>query len=284
MSGSSAASSSPAAPAGRSWRRGCRTLLGSRPLGGRQHGRRHRDRRGRRLPRPRPGHLLADGRDRRGARAGGSRTTPSPSSTGWSSSARPTGSGSPTAISPPASTGREFVAEGGRRTDAQAQIARALGVEAAGPADVRGAGPHPGEDRRGLARPAGVSWSPSTPRPAVEEVEVEGIARRTPTRRGARGDRRCRGDRDRALEPGDLDRADRLHAGRARGDSAARRAGRRRQPLRGRPGGQGTDRSASCARSAARRPPPGAPRSTRGLLDGMICDPEDPDPPPEDIR
>ena len=51
---------------------------------------------------------------------------------------------------------KEFIAEGGRRTDAQAQIARALGVRGHGPADVRGAGPHSRQDRRGLAGPPAV--------------------------------------------------------------------------------------------------------------------------------
>ena len=48
---------------------------------------------------------------------------------------------------------RQFLDEGGRLTDAQAQIARALGVAAAGAADVRRAGADQGADR-GRARAA----------------------------------------------------------------------------------------------------------------------------------
>ena len=95
---------------------------------------------------------------------------------------------------------REFVAEGGRRTDAQAQIARALGRPRRRPADVRGTGPHAGQDRRGLARTCSSTWSPSTPRPRSREVEIEGIDGGRSHPRGARGDRGRRGDRDRALQ------------------------------------------------------------------------------------
>ena len=70
---------------------------------------------------------------------------------------------------------RQFLDEGGRQTDAQAQIARALGVEAAGAADVRRAGADQGADRGRAARPAGVP------------------DRRPRRARGARG--RARGDR-----------------------------------------------------------------------------------------
>ena len=51
-----------------------------------------------------------------------------------------------------------------------------------------------------------------------------------PTAEVARGARRRRGDRDRPLQPGDLDRPDPRRAGHARGDRRRRRAGRRGQP------------------------------------------------------
>ena len=43
---------------------------------------------------------------------------------------------------------RQFLDEGGRLTDAQAQIARGARRPRPGPADVRRAGPHPGPHRR----------------------------------------------------------------------------------------------------------------------------------------
>ena len=46
----------------------------------------------------------------------------------------------------------------------------------------------------------------------IEAVEVEGLARGGANAGGARGDRRRRGDRDRPVEPGDLDRPDPLGA------------------------------------------------------------------------
>ena len=49
---------------------GMQELVGRRPGGDRQHRRRHPDPRPARLPRSRPGHLLARRRDRRGARVG----------------------------------------------------------------------------------------------------------------------------------------------------------------------------------------------------------------------
>ena len=56
---------------------------------------------------------------------------------------------------------RAFVHEGGTRTGAQAQIARALGVKAQRAADERAAGSHPGQDRRRRRAASSSSWSPS---------------------------------------------------------------------------------------------------------------------------
>ena len=83
---------------------------------------------------------------------------------------------------------RQFLDDGGRLTDAQAQIARGARGRGAGAADVRRAGPDPGADRRRAARPAGVP--DRRPRRARGRgVELEGIAE---ARADARGrSRRC---------------------------------------------------------------------------------------------
>ena len=157
---------------------------------------------------------------------------------------------------------RIFVAEGGRRTDAQAQIARALGVRAAVlpmceervRTRVRTA-----EGWRGLQQYL-VAEHAQAP---VEGIEVEGIADAIPTPEVLRGDRRGRGDRDRAIQPRDLDRPDRLDRARcARRSPPQMRPWSRSVPTspgrwsRGRP-------TSSCRRWAAHPPPRGLPRSTR---------------------
>ena len=78
---------------------------------------------------------------------------------------------------------RVFVAEGGtphRRPGADRPRARSTG---GGPADVRGAGAHPGQDRRRAGAVCSSTWSPSTQRRRWRTIEVEGIADATPTPR-----------------------------------------------------------------------------------------------------
>ena len=132
------------------------------------------------------------GRDRRGARLGDPRRQLHRLRAPRRSSARRTGSASPTATSPPASTARQFLAEGGRLTDAQAQIARAARRRGPGAADVRAAGPHPGA--RPAAAGAGLQEYLIVDRgePEVEGVELEGIDERRADRRGAGGAARGR--------------------------------------------------------------------------------------------
>ena len=113
-----------------------------------------------------------------------------------------------------------FIAEGGTLTAAQGQIARALGVRAAVLPMCEQPVRHAGADTRGLARPAGVP-DPRAREPPIEGVEVQGLDARRAHGRGPRGARRRRCDRDRPIEPGDLDRADPLGPGHARGDRGA---------------------------------------------------------------
>ena len=136
---------------------------------------------------------------------------------------------------------RQFIEEGGRPTDAQAQIARGLGVEAKvlpmSDSPVRtkvltAAG------RRELQEYLIVDRG----EPDVVGVELEGIEQRRAEPRGAGGAARRRGDRDRPLQPGDQHRPDPRRARHARRDRRLPRPGRRGQPLRRRRGRQGPDR------------------------------------------
>ena len=173
---------------------------------------------------------------------------------------------------------REFVAEGGRRTDAQAQIARALGADAAVlpmceepvRTQVRTA-----EGWRGLQHYL-VAEHAQAP---VEDVRIEGIADAAPTPEVPRGDLVGRGDRDRALQSRDLDRADHLDAGRARGDRRLRRA----PVVAVSPyvAGQVVKGPTDLFMRAVGRPSTAAGVASlyEGLIDGMLCDSEDPDPP-----
>ena len=75
---------------------------------------------------------------------------------------------------------RQFLDEGGRQTDAQAQIAARARRRGPGAADERRAGADQGADRRRAPGPAGV---PDLDRgqPEVTGVELEGIAEAEPT-------------------------------------------------------------------------------------------------------
>ena len=156
---------------------------------------------------------------------------------------------------------RQFLEEGGSLTDAQAQIARALGVEARvlpmceapvrtkvlTAAGVRGLQEYLIVDRG---------------EPEVHGVELEGIADGRAERRGAGGAARGRGDRDRPLQPGDQHRPDPRRAG----DDARRSPPRRARSSRSAPSSPARSSrgrpSASCRPWAGPRPPPASPRST----------------------
>ena len=204
---------------------GMQDLLGAGSLGDRQHRRRHRDSRRRRLPGPGPDHLLAERRDRRAARLGHQGRLLHRLRSPGQRSARPTGSASPTATSPPACTAgrsspraaaaptprRRSRARSGcgaavlpmceervrTRVMTAGRVARASGVPDRRP----GAGA--GRGRRGRGHRRGAARHP----------------------RCSRRSREARGDRDRALEPGDLDRPDPLDR-----PACARRSRPRRHP------------------------------------------------------
>ena len=100
-------------------------------------------------------------------------------------------------------------------------------------------------------------------RAAIEGVEVQGIGDASPRRRSWTRSRPPT-RRHRPLQPGDLDRADPRRAGDARGDRRIGRAGRRGEPIRRRPGGQGADGAVHGGGRAGPPPPPAWRLSTRG--------------------
>ena len=110
------------------------------------------------------------------------------------------------------SSGRGWRAH--RRTGADRAGARG---RRRGAADVRGACPDPGEDRRGVARPAAVPGRGARRRPKSRGSRSTGLPSAAPTPEVLEAISSRRGDRDRAFQPRDLDRAHHLHAGRARG-------------------------------------------------------------------
>jgi LPPG:FO 2-phospho-L-lactate transferase len=177
---------------------------------------------------------------------------------------------------------KEFIAEGGRRTDAQAQITRALGLRAAVlpmceepvRTQVRTA-----EGWRGLQQYL-VAEHAEAP---VEEVRVEGIGEATPT--------------PEILEA--IAGADAIAIGPSNpvisiGPIVAMPAVREAMAASAAPvvavspyvAGQVVKGPTDLFMRAVGRPSTaaGAASLYEGLLDGMICDPEDPDPPPEGIR
>jgi LPPG:FO 2-phospho-L-lactate transferase len=177
---------------------------------------------------------------------------------------------------------KEFIAEGGRRTDAQAQIARALGVRASVlpmceervQTRVRTA-----EGWRGLQQYL-VAEHAQAP---VEEVQVEGLAeaRPTPEVLTAMGDAETIviGPSNPVISIGPIVsmRAVREAIGASAAPVVAVSPYVAGQVVKG-----PTDlfmRAVGRPSTAA-----GAASLYEGLLDGMICDPEDPDPPPEGIR
>jgi LPPG:FO 2-phospho-L-lactate transferase len=177
---------------------------------------------------------------------------------------------------------RIFVAEGGRRTDAQAQIARALGVRAA-------VLPMCEERVRTRVRTADgwrdlqhylVAEHAQAP---VGEIEVEGIGDATPTPEGlaaiAAADAIVIGPSNPVISIGPI-----LAIGPLREAIAAAAA----PVVAVSPyvAGQVVKGPTDLFMQAIGRPSTasGVASLYEGLLDGMICDPEDPDPPPEGVR
>jgi LPPG:FO 2-phospho-L-lactate transferase len=177
---------------------------------------------------------------------------------------------------------KEFIAEGGRRTDAQAQIARALGVRAA-------VLPMCEERVRTRVRTA-EGWRDlqqylvaEHAQASVEEVQVDGLADAMPT----------------SEVLGAIGEADAIVVGPSNpvisiGPIVSMRAVR--QAIAASPApvvavspyvaGQVVKGPTDLFMRAVGRPSTaaGAASLYEGLLDGMVCDPEDPDPPPEGIR
>ncbi len=177
---------------------------------------------------------------------------------------------------------KEFIAEGGRRTDAQAQIARALGVRAV-------VLPMCEEPVRTQVRTSGgwrglqqylVAEHAEAP---VEEVQIEGLESANPTPEvldaigGA--DAIVIGPSNPVISIGPI-----VSMAPVREAMAASPA----PVVAVSPyvAGQVVKGPTDLFMRAVGRPSTaaGAASLYEGLLDGMICDPEDPDPPPEGIR
>jgi LPPG:FO 2-phospho-L-lactate transferase len=177
---------------------------------------------------------------------------------------------------------RIFVAEGGRRTDAQAQIARALGVRAAVlpmceervRTRVRTA-----EGWRDLQRYLVAEHA----RAPVEEIEVEGIGEATPTPEAlaaiAAADAIVIGPSNPVISIGPI-----LAIGPLR--AAITAAAAPVVAVSPYVAGQVVKGPTDLFMQAVGRPSTAAGVASlyEGLLDCMICDPQDPDPPPEGLR
>jgi len=177
---------------------------------------------------------------------------------------------------------RVFVAEGGRRTDAQAQIARALGVRASvlpmceEPVRTR---VRTAEGWRDLQQYL-VAERAEAP---VEGVELEGIAEATPTAEVleaiAAADAIVIGPSNPVISIGPI-----LSIGGLRKAIAAARA----PVVAVSPfvAGQVVKGPTDLFMQAVGRPSTAAGVASlyEGLVDGMVCDAADPDPPPEGIR
>jgi LPPG:FO 2-phospho-L-lactate transferase len=177
---------------------------------------------------------------------------------------------------------KEFIAEGGRRTDAQAQITRALGIRAAVlpmceepvRTQVRTA-----DGWRGLQQYL-VAEHAQAP---VEEIQVEGLADAKPTPEVlsalADADTIVIGPSNPVISIGPI-----LSMPEVREAMAASAA----PVVAVSPyvAGQVVKGPTDLFMQAVGRPSTaaGAASLYEGLLDGMICDHEDPDPPPEGIR
>jgi LPPG:FO 2-phospho-L-lactate transferase len=177
---------------------------------------------------------------------------------------------------------RVFTAEGGRRTDAQAQIARALGVRAAVlpmceervRTQVRTA-----EGWRDLQRYL-VAEHASAP---VEAIELEGIAEANPTPEVlgaiAEADAIVIGPSNPVISIGPI-----LSIGPLR--EAIASASAPVVAVSPYVAGQVVKGPTELFMQAVGRPSTAAGVASlyEGLIDGMVCDPDDPDPPPEGVR
>ena len=177
---------------------------------------------------------------------------------------------------------RAFVADGGRRTDAQAQIARALGVRAAVlpmcEESVR-TRVMTADGWRGLQRYL-VAEQAAAP---VEGVEVEGIADASPTPEVlsaiAEAQAIVIGPSNPVISIGPI-----VSIGPLREAIAAAAA----PVVAVSPyvAGEVVKGPTDLFMRAVGRPSTAAGVASlyEGLIDGMVCDPEDPDPPPENVR
>jgi LPPG:FO 2-phospho-L-lactate transferase len=177
---------------------------------------------------------------------------------------------------------RVFVAEGGRRTDAQAQIARALGVRAAVlpmceervRTRVRTA-----EGWRDLQRYLAAEHAEA----AVEGIEVDGIAEATPTPEVlsaiAEAEAIVIGPSNPVISIGPI-----LSVGALR--EAISRAAAPVVAVSPYVAGRVLKGPTHAFMAAVGRPSTAAGVASlyEGLIDGMLCDSEDPDPPPESVR
>jgi LPPG:FO 2-phospho-L-lactate transferase len=177
---------------------------------------------------------------------------------------------------------REFVAEGGRRTDAQAQIARALGVRAAvlpmceEPVRTR---VRTAEGWRTLQQYL-VAEHAQAP---VEEIQIEGIAEAQPTPEAlaaiAAAEAIVIGPSNPVISIGPILSMPALR-------EAISAAGAPVAAVSPYVAGQVVKGPTEIFMQAIGRPSTAAGVASlyEGLLDGIICDPEDPDPPPAGIR
>ena len=177
---------------------------------------------------------------------------------------------------------RAFVEEGGRRTDAQAQIARALGVEAAVlpmceervRTRVRTA-----EGWRGLQQYLVAEHAQAQ----VEQIELEGIADATPTAEvmSAVADAQAIviGPSNPVISIGPIVSMGALREAIAAADAPVLAV----SPY---VAGQVVKGPTDIFMRAVGRPSTAAGVASlyEGLIDGMVCDPEDPDPPPDGVR
>jgi LPPG:FO 2-phospho-L-lactate transferase len=177
---------------------------------------------------------------------------------------------------------REFIAEGGRRTDAQAQIARALGVRAAvlpmSEQRVR-TRVRTADGWRDLQRYL-VAEHAQAP---VEGVEVEGIADATPTPEAlsaiSGAEAIVIGPSNPVISIGPIVSIAPLREAIAAATAPVVAV----SPY---VGGQVVKGPTDLFMQAIGRPSTAAGVASlyKGLIDGMVCDPEDPDPPPQGIE
>ncbi len=177
---------------------------------------------------------------------------------------------------------RHFVSEGGRRTDAQAQIARALGVRAAVlpmceervRTRVRTA-----EGWRGLQQYLVAEQAQAQ----VHEIEIEGIAEAQPTPEVlaaiAGADAIVIGPSNPVISIGPIVSVPALREAISAADAPVVAV----SPY---VAGQVVKGPTEIFMAAIGRPSTAAGVASlyEGLIDGMVCDPGDPDPPPERVR